>query len=251
MQDMRSIRSGRRAEHVCLPFETDDEKSAAVVSFVREGLTQGARCLFVGTPDEYRELGTALERRGICPKRAAARGALLFGTSEEIYLMGGTFDPERTLTRFHGMIDEALAAGFTGLWGTAELSHVPNDVEWKKMVWYEAQVNERFARRPFAGLCRYPQRSVPAERVQDVLRTHPIASVRGEICDNPFYERPDLAVSDDNQTRLDWQLRQLRIQERARQHLEGKTVSAVNAAVELAIELDQLRSRLREPSAAD
>ena len=53
---------------------------------------------------------------------------------------------------------------------------------------YEARVNEHFARRPFSGLCCYPRSVIPAERVQDVLRTHPTVVVRGEHCDNPFYE---------------------------------------------------------------
>ena len=77
-----------------------------------------------------------------------------------------------------------------------------------------------------------------------MLRTHPVAVVRGEACANPFYERPELALSDDSQARLDWQLRQLRVQNRTQRHLEEKTVSAVTAAVELATELEALRSTL-------
>ena len=46
---------------------------------------------------------------------------------------------------------------------------------------------------------------------------------------------------------LDWQFRQLRVQHRARQHLEGTRESAVAAAAELAAELHQLRSSLAEP----
>ena len=71
--------------------------------------------------------------------------------------------------------------------------------------------------------------------------------VRGEMCDNPFYERPELALSDDNQTRLNWQLRQLLVQHRAKQRLEVKTASAVAAAAELAVELSELRSSLNRP----
>jgi hypothetical protein len=70
--------------------------------------------------------------------------------------------------------------------------------------------------------------------------------VRGETCDNPFYERPELALSDDSQARVDWQLRQMRVQSRAKRHLEDKTTSAVTAAVELATELEMLRSTIRE-----
>jgi hypothetical protein len=233
--------------HLCLPFETDDEKQDAVVAFFRDGLSHGSRCLFVGKPTEFEDLLGRLELEGVGSARAKARGALRFLTQEEAYLHDGAFDPNRVLARFAAQVDEALADGFTGLRGTGELMYIPKDEEWRKIVWYEAQVNEHFARRPFAGLCRYPRAVVPAERVCDVLRTHPVAIVRGEACENPFYERPALALSGDGQARLDWQLRQLRVQNRVQRRLEDQTVSAVTAAVELATELAELRSTLHKP----
>ncbi len=237
--------SVHRGVHLCLPFETDDEKHDAVVSFLREGLANGQRCQFIGTPAEFDDLGRRLEIEGLCAARAQARGALRFLSPEEAYLHGGVFEPERVLDRIAAHIEEALADGFAGFRGTGELMFLPDAAEWQKIVWYEAQVNEHFARLPFAGLCRYPRAVVPADRVRDVLRTHPIAVVRGEACENPFYERTELALSDDSQARLDWQLHQLLAQNRAQRHLEGTTVSAVTAAVELATELEELRSTLR------
>src|ERR1022692_3626132 len=219
--------SVHRSKHLCLPFETDDEKQAAVVSFLHEGLSHGSRCLFVGTPAEFEDLGRRLEVEGICTVRAQARGAFLVLSQEEAYLHEGVFDPERMLDRI------------------SKLMHLPSAEEGRKIVWYEAQVNEHFARLPFAGLCRYPRSVVPPERVRDVLRTHPVAIVRGEACENPFYERSELALSDDSQAHLDWQLHQLRAGNRTQRHLEGTTVSAVTAAVELATELEGLRATLR------
>ena len=112
-------------------------------------------------------------------------------------------------------------------------------------------VNERFARRPIALLCRYPRTLIPAERVRDVLRTHPVAIVRGESCENPFYERPEIVLRGDAETLLDWQFRQLRVHNRTRQHLEGTRSSAVAAAAELAVELHHLRSGREKPSKPD
>jgi hypothetical protein len=242
--------SVHRGQHLCLPFETDDEKQAVVASFLHEGLSRGNRCQFIGTSAEFDDLCRRLEIEGICAVRAQARGALLFVTPEQAYLHEGIFDPSRVLARIADQIDRALGDGFTGLRGTGELMVLPSAEEWRKIVWYEAQLNEHFARHPFAGLCRYPRSVVPPDRVRDVLRTHPVAVVRGEACENPFYERPALALSDDSQARLDWQLRQLRVGNRTQRHLEGKAVSAVAAAVELANELEELRSTLR-PSRSD
>ena len=247
MSSSLSATEVRQGAHACLPFETDTEKQQAVLAFIHEGLTRGERCIFTGTPAEFEELTASLEVKGICSKRAAARAALLFRTQEEAYLTRGEFDPPMLIARTNEQIDEALREGFTGLRRSGELLAPPTEETWRKIIWYEARVNEHFARRPFSCLCRYSRAAVSPERVCDVLRTHPIAIVRGEACENPFYEQADLALSDDGQARLNWRLRQLLVQHRARQRLEGKTVSAVHAAAELAAELHELRSNLGRP----
>jgi len=236
--------------HICLPFETNDEKHDATVTFFHEGLSRGARCIFTGTSEDFDLLGRGLEAVGICTRRAMARGSLqIRGLDELYYLDGGRFDPPRSLDLVDSLIDDAVVDGFTSLRLSAELTRIPVQDEWRKIVWYDAMINERFARRPVAHMCRYPRSLIPAERVRDLLRTHPVAMVRGEACDNPFYERPDIVLSesDDSQTRLDWQLRQLRVHQRARQHLEEMRVSAVAAAAQLAVELQHLRSGLEKP----
>jgi hypothetical protein len=235
-----------RGHHICLPFEADTEKLEAVASFLIEGLTQGKRCLFVGTAEELAQLGEPVEAAGICLTQARSRGRLVFLTREEAYLTDGAFDPAAVLGRIESYIRGAMADGFTGLYATGELMYVPSEEVWRRIVWYEAQINEEFARLPITSMCRYPRSVVPACRVQDVLRTHPTAIVRGESCKNPFYERTQLALSDDCQARLDWQLRQLRVQNRVERHLQNQTLSAVNAAVELANELEALRAKLRD-----
>jgi hypothetical protein len=238
-------RSVHRGRHICLPFETAAEKDDALLSFFHEGLTHGKRCIFVGTREEYETMGLALEVEGICSLRAESRGALVFRTAEEQYLDAGVFNPETVLARIQREIDAALADGFTGLCASGALIDTPDDDVWRQIVWYEAQINDSFARQPFVGLCRYPRTIVPPHRVQDVLRTHPVAMVRGESCDNPFYERPELALSDDPRSRVDWQLHQMRVRSRAQRRQQDKTTSAVTAAVELATELETLRSTLQ------
>ena len=91
--------SAHRGRHICLPFETESEKENAVLSFIHEGLARGKRCLFVGTRDEYEQLGLQLEEEGICSLRAESRGALIFRTPEEEYLDNGVFDPNVVLGR--------------------------------------------------------------------------------------------------------------------------------------------------------
>ena len=237
-----SVSEDHGGEHICLPFETESEKRDAVVAFIHEGLSRGARCIYTGTAEEFEELKNELETLGICSRRAVQREALAFRSLEEAYMDAGKFDPPALLDRTHELIDDALAHGFTGVRRTGELGAAPDDDTWNKIVWYEARVNEHFARRPFWALCRYSRSAVSSDHVNHLLRSHPFAIVRGEKCENPFYERPELALSNDSETRLNWRLRQLLEQNRAKRYLEGKTAAAVAAATELAIELSALRS---------
>lgn len=237
-----SVSEGHGGGHICLPFETEDEKAEAVASFIHEGLSRGARCIFTGTASEFEELKLALETRGVSSRRAVQRDALLFQSQEGAYLNAGAFDPPALLEHTHGLIDQALANGFTGLRRTGELATPPDLETWDKIARCEARVNEDFARRPFWALCRYSRAAVSSERVNDLLRSHPVAIVRGEACENPFYERPELALSDDSQARLNWRLGRLSEQNRKRRYLEGKIAAAVAAATELAVELNALRA---------
>jgi hypothetical protein len=213
-----SLDALRAGDHLCFPYETEDDKRSASIAFIRDGLGRHERCLYIGAPDDQRQLIGALEAAGVPATRALGEGALVVATQAEVYLRTGTFDPQDTLEFIDGLIDGALADGFSGLRGTGEASGPVPDELWPRVVWYEAQVNERFARRPFVALCRFHASDMPPEHVQDVLRTHPLAMVRDDLCANPFYERPELAVSDDTRARVDWQLHQLRTYHRTRKH---------------------------------
>jgi hypothetical protein len=231
------------AGHLCFPYESEEEKRETVVRFVRDGLLRHERCLYIGSPADQAALLAALGAAGVPAARAQERGALVFATQAETYRRAGRFDPDDALTVMEELTDRALADGYAGLRGTGEASGpVPDDL-WRDAVRYEALLNERLGRRPFLALCRFPIGETRADRVRDVLRTHPHALVRGEVCANPFYERAEVVLSDDSQARLDWQLHQLRTYNRARRRLE--TLSEAAAPTERL--LTELADELSEP----
>jgi signal transduction histidine kinase len=216
----------RASGHLCFPYESEDERRRVLVAFVREGLERRDRCVYIGLPDEQSDFLDALGDAGVDTQRALARGALVLATQAETYLRSGAFDPEDSLALMTDLTDRALADGFAGVRVTGEASGpVPDDL-WPLVIRYEALLNERLVRRPFLGICRFHAASLPAERVQDVLRTHPFALVRGEVCTNPFYERPEVVLSGDSRSRLDWQLHQLRAYNRALKRLEARRAAS-------------------------
>jgi hypothetical protein len=212
----------RPGDHVCFPYEHELEKWTTLVAFVRDGLLRQERCLYVGTPADQDALLEALAAGGVQAQRELERGALVLATQGETYLRTGRLDPADMLDLIDTLIDRALADGFRGLRGTGEGSKALPDELWQPILDYEAQINERFAQRPFTALCRYRSDHVSPSRAQDLLRAHPVALVRGTVCDNPFYEHPALSIGGgDNRARLDWQMHQLRAYNRSRSRLKA------------------------------
>ena len=210
------------SEHLCFPYENEDERAATLVAFFRDGLARRERCLFIGAADDQHDLLTRLEAAGVSTERALERGALVLMTTRATYLRTGRFDPDDALALMEALTDRALADGFAGLRATGEASAGVPDELWRQLLRYEALLNERLGRRPFVGLCRLHGRNVSPDRVGDMLRTHPRVLVRGEVCGNPFYERAAIALGDDSRARLDWQLHQLRVYNRARKGQDGR-----------------------------
>ncbi|MDB4980745.1 MAG: Sensory box histidine kinase, partial [Myxococcales bacterium] len=175
----------------------------------------------------------SLRAAGVPADRALERRALVLATQAETYVRRGRFDAEDALAMLDEHIDAALADGFFGLRATGESSRPVSDDVWPEVRRYEALMNERFARRPFIGLCRFHTAALDADRLRDVLRVHPLAFVRGDACANPFYERPEIALGDDSRARVEWQLHQVRAHHRARQRSEDMAESAIATAVTL------------------
>jgi hypothetical protein len=224
--DLSTTRLGPIANgHLCFPYETEEEKARTLVAFVREGLARRERCLYIAVAAEQERFLALLEAEGVATEPALERGELVLASQGETYLRTGRFDADDVISLLEGLTDRALADGFVGLRATGEASAPPTDELWAQAMRYESLVNERLARRPFLALCRFDAGVLPPARVQDVLRTHPHALLRGEVCANPFYERPEVVGTDDARARLDWQLHQLRSHHRARRRLEARAAA--------------------------
>ena len=164
---------------------------------MHEGLSRGARCLFVGRPADYEDaLRADLEELGICTKRATARGALHSRRQPKRSTSnGGSFDPAPSLARYDA--HDRRGAG-------RRLHRPAHDRRADGRPGRHRLAQDRLVRSAGQRALRAPPvlracagtlgALVPPERVRDVLRTHPIAIVRGEQCDNPFYERPELVL---------------------------------------------------------
>ena len=208
----RDLGSLRHGDHLCLPYDHSDEKTETVVPFIAEGLARGERCVYIADLDQRDDLLGALSNAGVNASRALDRGSLWWRSPQEMYFRSGKFDPDDMLALVEELITGALADGFTGVRGSGEAAAAKDhdrDIAWSDLFSYEVRFNERFARRPIVALCRYHRAASPPGHIADVLRTHPTAIVRGRVCRNSYYEKPDVALAGDAE-RVEWMLHQLR-----------------------------------------
>lgn len=222
-------------EHIALFYETREERFATVTPFIRQGIEEGERVMYV--IDDFTESQILAELRGGDADIDAAleSGQLTFHSLEETYLRSGRFDADDMLEVYEGAIEEAKA-DYPGLRVTASTNFVLDDhATTEEFMAYESRVNELFRGEDCIALCHYDRDRIPAETLVDVVRTHPHLVFNETVCHNFYYTPPEEFFSSDEPDRdVDRMLNTLVDRSRARAEL--------NETVE---ELEESNERLK------
>ncbi len=188
--------SYHEGDHVCTLFISPEEQLAAAIEYIREGLAQGERCLYVCCDRGADEFRAALKQARIAVDAEEARGALVLLTKHEGHLQGGTFDPDRMIAMLQKVLKDALKAGYTGLRAGGDMSWLLDEAPGsEKLAEYEARLNHFFESNHAIGLCMYSVQRMPPAILDHCLATHKFVRMEGPILlSNPFYELPEEAV---------------------------------------------------------
>jgi signal transduction histidine kinase len=230
----RELSGLKQKDHVCPIYESADERTAVAVSFIKEGLARGERCLYVSSDQSVSELAGALDAAGIDFAYESGREALRLLTERDAYLLSGEFQPRPMIAFLRQTEAQALADGFSGLRSagdmTWEMGPAAGRERWLE---YEALLNRFLEDSRTVVLCQYNRARFGPDWILDVLRTHPVAVLGGQVCPNPYYEPPELVLHSESQEssefkakRVDWwiaQLKQARRAEQEREHIMNIT----------------------------
>ena len=186
-----------QGDHVCTLFTTPEEQLQAAVEYISAGLGRRERCLYVCCEHSLPEFRSALKSAGIDVAAEEGRGALLLFTKFDGHLKGGTFDPDKMISILHAAVDDALAAGFTGLCAAGDMSWLLDEAPGsERLVEYEARLNQFYQTHRALGLCQYNRNKLPDAALDHGLATHPFVRMEGGILlQNPFYEPPEQATN--------------------------------------------------------
>ncbi|MFO8032109.1 MAG: MEDS domain-containing protein [Desulfohalobiaceae bacterium] len=192
MPDVSSLLDLSPGDHLCCMYMTEKEHRDVLVPFIRDGLQQGHRVIYIVDARTAETVMGYLEQEGLDSVQEQKKGSLVISDSQETYLKDGCFDPESMLSLLQKEVDQATQDGFQALRVTGEMSWALRGLPGSdRLMEYEAKLNQFFPTHSAIGLCQYDMRSFQPEILLDVLATHPIAVVRNTCYQNMYYVPPE------------------------------------------------------------
>ena len=158
-------------DHLCWVYDEPGEWYSPVMEFLADGLAQGQRVCYVTSRDtaqwseHLRDLDKLATRR-----RKDATQVLHLG---ELY-PGEMVEPIRQMLAFAAALEDALAAGFTGLRVAADATPLVRTSErLAAFARWEHLVDQYMIDQPLTGLCGYNRSELGQEAIAQVACLHP------------------------------------------------------------------------------
>jgi methanogenic corrinoid protein MtbC1 len=178
--------------HLCAVFQSREERYRVLGPFVKEGIERGEKAYHVVDPAERVNHLHRLHAAGIDVRSALATGQLEVHGWDGIYLRGGRFDPDATLSLLARELTRARDMGFP-------LTRLIGEMEWalrdpscgaEKAIQYEVRVNAMFAGHPDPLVCTYDRSQFGAADAMDAFAVHDIGISGGVVQENPLLRAP-------------------------------------------------------------
>jgi MEDS: MEthanogen/methylotroph, DcmR Sensory domain len=181
--------------HVCAFFNNPDEEYQVLVPFMKEGFELGQKNVYTVDPRLRNEHCKRLASAGVALKTVLQNGQFELRDWSDTHLLGGNFDPHKTLGLFRQIMDDAAQKGFP-------LTRFVTNMEWaleagldaNSLLEYEATTNNAWIEHggPVNSvICTYDLSRFTADVVVDVMPTHPMVIIGGLLRENPFFVSPE------------------------------------------------------------
>jgi hypothetical protein len=179
--------------HVCAFFANEEEEYRVLLPFIREGLSCGDKAVHVINPEAREKHLQRLAEADIDSTAHEQSGRLQIKINTEVYLRDGRFDQNRMLAAFEEMANSARSVeGFSRSriacrmdWASGDQSRIHDVIE------LESRVNDVWRRYDDAVICTYHLGQLSGDAVIDIMRTHPMVIIGGQLQQNPFFTPPE------------------------------------------------------------
>jgi MEDS: MEthanogen/methylotroph, DcmR Sensory domain len=167
----------RPGEHACCRFAQAADRERLAVEFVREGLRQSDKVVYIADSNDPASICGRLHRLDPGFGPAIARGQLEVRDAHGTYLPDGTFDPDRMLGLVRAEHERVLADGYPGLSITGEMPVALCEAPAAgQLAVYESRLTKDHQPgaqlNPVSFLCQYDHARLAAEIMAEVVAAH-------------------------------------------------------------------------------
>ena len=162
--------------HQCLVYDGAPSRHLAALSrTIAEKLARDFRCMCFDSVPMIAGLRSYLAAEGVDVASDIAQGRLVL-TSERGHLVDGVrFDLTRMTEGLNVALEDALDAGYRGLWCTGDIAwEFGPERDFSSLLEYERQLDAFIDTHPnFGGVCQYHRDTLPSQAVEAGLLAHP------------------------------------------------------------------------------
>ncbi|MCL5962557.1 MAG: EAL domain-containing protein [Chloroflexi bacterium] len=185
---LRTITDLGPGEHACCLYETEEEHCALITPFLRRGLEQGEKVLYISDDSTPDVVLSYLRNDGLNVEACLSNGQLGVLPFEDSSWAAESFDPDRTVAVLRSQTERALSEGYSALRITAEMSWALHPQPGNERLGeFESKLNAFFSGSQCLALCQYDRRRFDSVALLNALVTHPVAIVGTLVHDNFYY----------------------------------------------------------------
>jgi hypothetical protein len=141
-------------DHVIFLYTSPEDKHFVLFTYLKTGLEKGEVAAYVASQETPDQIKKAMQEYGIDVRRYEKTGALRVIDYKEWYIIGGGFDPSRTLDSWKNLLDESMKRGFKGLRVTGEMSCFFDNEIVEDLMNYENALKKELVI-PMMAICAY------------------------------------------------------------------------------------------------
>lgn len=175
-------------EHLCSVYGDTGELLTQAVPYIKAGLMNGERCVYVADEHSQATIVQALKFWGVNADAEMATGRLLFWTRHE-YRQPGFFDLNTMSSFIERTLSQALGDGYAGIRLAVEMSWtINNEINDDDLVRWEDLINTiSFPGSKVSFICQYNRNLLASPLIAKAVQVHPVVVLGQDICPNSLY----------------------------------------------------------------
>jgi len=192
---LRTVDDLRMGDHACFIYASEQEYQSVLAPFVRAGLEQRQRVLYIHDMRSPEAVRAMLRDAGVDVDHAEFREQIVFMSAKQMYARGAGYSFARVLDQMHALTAMALADGWSALRVTSEMTWLLRQTQGPdRLLAQEGRMGGFFRASAALGMSQFDRGKFPPEALLDVLLAHPVAVLGTEAVQN-FYHTPQAEVS--------------------------------------------------------